>query len=147
MNDKITAVTANLNSILVRLDWIREQNYNDPDAVDLMGDVAEWVCEIGEAIEAIEKSLTPALSKGERVERSIEGWERDEVSGEERRTPDFSKGERVGRVIEGWGRDEVSGEESQTPDFGKGESGGQKVGTENNTRLANDGMQDSDKLQ
>ena len=64
MNDKITAVTANLNSILVRLDWIREQNYNDPDAVDLMGDVAEWVCEIGEAIEAIEKSLTPALSKG-----------------------------------------------------------------------------------
>ena len=119
MNDKITAITANLNSILGRLERIRERNYNDPDAVDLMGDVAEWVCEIDEAVEAIEKCLTPALSKGESV----------------------------GRVIEGWGRDEVSGEESQTPDFGKGESGGQKVGTENNTRLANDGMQDSDKLQ
>ena len=119
MNDKIAAIVVNLNSVVNRLEWIRQQNYNDPDAVDLMGDVAEWVCEIDEAVEAIEKSLTPALSKGESV----------------------------GRVIEGWGRDEVSGEESQTPDFGKGESGGQIVGTENNTRLANDGMQDSDKLQ
>ena len=94
MNDKITAVTANLNSILVRLDWIREQNYNDPDAVDLMGDVAEWVCEIDEAVEAIEKSLTPALFKGESVGRVIEGWGRDEVSGEERCTPDCSNGDR-----------------------------------------------------
>ena len=91
MNDKIAAIVVNLNSLVNRLEWIREQNYDDPEAVDLMGDVAEWVCEIDEAVEAIEKCLTPALSKGE--------------------------------------------------------SGGQIVGTENNTRLANDGMQDSDKLQ
>lgn len=67
MNDKITAVIVNLNSLVNRLEWIKQQNYNDPDAVDLMGDVAEWVCEIDEAVEAIEKSLTPARSKGESV--------------------------------------------------------------------------------
>ena len=67
MNDKISAIVVNLNSLVNRLEWIRQQNYDDPEAVDLMGDVAEWVCEIDEAVEAIEKSLTPALSKGESV--------------------------------------------------------------------------------
>ena len=36
---------------------------------------------------------------------------------------------------------------TKTECFGKGESGGQIAGTENNTRLANDGMQERDKLQ
>lgn len=62
MNDKISAIVVNLNSVVNRLEWIREQNYNDPDAVDLMGDVAEWVYEIDEAVEAIEKNITPDLS-------------------------------------------------------------------------------------
>ena len=61
MNDKIAAIVVNLNSVVNRLEWIRQQNYNDPDAVDLMGDVAEWVCEIDAAVEAIEKSLAPAV--------------------------------------------------------------------------------------
>ncbi|MBK7380313.1 MAG: hypothetical protein IPJ03_15220 [Ignavibacteriales bacterium] len=61
MKDKISAIIINLNSLRRRLEWINGQNYNDPDAVDLMGDVAEWVCEIDEAVEAIEKSLTPAV--------------------------------------------------------------------------------------
>ena len=94
MNDKIAAIVVNLNLLVNRLEWIRQQNYNDPDAVELMGDVAEWVCEIDAAVEAIEMSLTPALSKGERVGMAIEGWGRDEVSGEESRTPDCSKGDR-----------------------------------------------------
>lgn len=58
MYDKITAITVNLNLLVNRLEWIRQQNCNDPEAVDLMGDVAEWVYEIGEAIGAIEKSLS-----------------------------------------------------------------------------------------
>ena len=61
MNDKIAAIVVNLNSVVNRLEWIREQNYDDPEAVDLIVDVAEWVCEIDAAVEAIEKSLAPAL--------------------------------------------------------------------------------------
>ena len=60
MKDKISAIVVNLNSVVNRLEWIKQQDYDDPDAVDLMGDVAEWVYEISEAISAIEKSLTPA---------------------------------------------------------------------------------------
>ena len=61
MNDKIAAIVVNLNSVVNRLEWIREQNYDDPEAIDLIVDVAEWVCEIDAAVEAIEKSLAPAL--------------------------------------------------------------------------------------
>lgn len=63
MHDKISAIVINLNSLIDRLERIKQQDYNDPEAVDLMGDVAEWVFEIGEAVEAIEKGigdLTPA---------------------------------------------------------------------------------------
>lgn len=60
MKDKISAIIINLNSLRRRLEWINGQDYNDPEAVDLMSDVAEWVYEIDEAIGAIEKSLTPA---------------------------------------------------------------------------------------
>lgn len=58
MNDKISAIVVNLNSLINRLEWIKQQNYDDPDAIDLMVDVAEWVYEIDEAVAAIEKSLT-----------------------------------------------------------------------------------------
>lgn len=82
MHDKISAIVVNLNSLVNRFEWIRQQDYNDPEAVDLMGDVAEWVFEIGEAVEAIEKSLTPAGrgrvlvqvdSKGEQEHTNLQG--------------------------------------------------------------------------